>query len=118
MKKRKRTSLSDKVANLQRFMDRYGDRIEQLSDLEIRVLILISNGLDSAEIAEALMVGEEEIEILKERIKDKLMIDSQDDFEEYAVAFDLIRIWFDSLSLVIERENDTNFTIISRKDDK
>ncbi|MFH5832091.1 helix-turn-helix transcriptional regulator [Halalkalibaculum sp. DA384] len=104
--------LSNKVSNLHRFIEKYGDKLDSLTDQEIQLLILVSNGYKSDEIAQKLGYSTAEVETLEQEIETKLSIDSKKDYEEYAVVINLIRIWFDSLSIVLEKDSDNTLSFI------
>ncbi|MDR8391311.1 LuxR C-terminal-related transcriptional regulator [Aliifodinibius sp. S!AR15-10] len=111
MSKKTTTTLSSKVSNLQNFMERYGEQINSLTDEEIQVLLMISSGLEESDIACSANIPISDVKILHSNIKKKLSIETKEDYEEYAIALDLIRIWFDSLSIVLEKDFNTRFSM-------
>lgn len=106
------TTLSSKVSNLQNFMERYGEQINSLTDEEIQVLLMISRGLDESDIANRTDKSPSDIKNLRSNIKEKLSAETKGDYEEYAIALNLIRIWFDSLSIVLEKDFNTRFSMV------
>ncbi len=104
-----RKQFSRKVSELQEFIETYGDEIKVLSDEEVRVLNLVSNGKPNDQIAEELDIPIAEVEDYKKNITQKLSIPSEDGLLEYAVVSSLLRIWLDSISLVEDKNRDINF---------
>lgn len=82
--------LFGKVSNLQRFINKFSEKYETLTDREVEILALIANGLKNLEIADQLDISQATVQNHRSSIREKLDIDNQADYIKYALAFGLI----------------------------
>lgn len=82
--------LVGKVSNLQRFINKFSEKYETLTDKEVEILALVASGLKNLEIAEQLDISRATVQNHRSNIRKKLDIDSQADYIKYALAFGLI----------------------------
>ncbi len=82
--------LFGKVSNLQRFINKFSEKYETLSDREVEILALVAGGLKNLKIAEQLDISQATVQNHRSSIRKKLGIDNQADYIKYALAFGLI----------------------------
>lgn len=82
--------LFGKVSNLQRFINKFGERYETLTDREVEILTLVANGFKNPEIAEQLNISRPTVQNHRSSIRKKLDIKNQADYIKYALAFGLV----------------------------
>lgn len=79
-----------KVSNLQRFINKFGERYETLTDREVEILTLVANGFKNPEIAEQLNISRATVQNHRSSVRKKLDIENQADYIKYALAFGLV----------------------------
>lgn len=78
------------ASNLQRFIHKYEEKFNKLTDREIEVLTLVAKGLQNPAIAENLDISRSTVQNHRAGIRKKLAVGSQADYIKFALAFGLI----------------------------
>lgn len=80
------------ISGLQKFRDMEKERFTELTDREVEILVLVSQGLKNSAIARKLDISRATVQNHRAHIRDKLNIESQVDYIKYAMAFDLMQL--------------------------
>lgn len=83
-------ALFGRTSNLQKFIIKYENKFNSLTDKEVEILTLIAKGMNKPAIAQQLDMSRLQVQNHRLSIKSKLEIENQIDFIKYAIAFGLI----------------------------
>lgn len=79
-----------KPSDLQKFIIKYEEKFNTLTDREVEILTLIAKGINKPAIAQQLDISRLEVQNYRLRIQSKLGIENNSDYLKYALAFSLI----------------------------
>ena len=95
--------LSQKIDALQEFIHKLGNRVRPLNELEAEIVELLANGVADDLVIGKIDLTKEEIKALRLSARKKLAVHNETDLIKYGFVLGLIRIWYDSLVLVEDK---------------